>query len=236
MPPLNALDTWSIRSEWKSERPKSKCYLIGEGAHTEYWYFESLSYRLAKEGKPELIEFKPVERTEKEQNQSAPRKLLDHAVAIIESDAFIKGSDRVVVCFDADIFKDNSGKYSELLDSFSGAGVEVAVTYPSFELYLLLHREGAYQSLILPREKNILENGHAPGSRRRYIEKLASEVLGMNPKSNPGIGGIAANFEIALEQERMLNQDPRLAIGRLTSNVAKVVQGVIDDGAAGRTR
>ena len=60
MPPLNSLDTWSSRNEWKVEKPKSKCFLIGEGANTEYWYFDSLATRLAKEGKPELIELKPV--------------------------------------------------------------------------------------------------------------------------------------------------------------------------------
>lgn len=53
MPPLNSLDTWSSRNEWKVEKPKSKCFLIGEGANTEYWYFDSLATRLAKEGKPD---------------------------------------------------------------------------------------------------------------------------------------------------------------------------------------
>lgn len=235
MPPLNSLDTWSSRTEWKVEKPKSKCFLIGEGANTEYWYFDSLATRLAKEGKPELIELKPVERTEGEKNQSSPRKLLEHAVAVMNGQAngsdFFKGTDRVVVVFDVDVFKDNPDGYATLLTDFRKEGIEVAVTYPSFELYLMLHKRGALDTAILPHKKEIVENGHAPGSRRRYIEKLASDELGMNPKSNRHIGDLAANFEVALVAEKRLNQDPDLAVGHLTSNIAKTIQGVIDDGA-----
>ncbi len=53
----------------------------------------------------------------------------------------------------------------------------------------------------------------------------------MNPKTNHHIGDLAANFEIALVAEKKLNQDPDLAVGRLTCNVAKTIQGVIEDGA-----
>lgn len=235
MPPLNSLDTWSSRNEWKVEKPKSKCFLIGEGANTEYWYFDSLATRLAKEGKPELIELKPVERTEREKNQSSPRKLLEHAVAVINGRAnggeFIKDTDRVVVVFDVDVFKDDPDGYATLLADFRAARIEVAVTYPSFELYLMLHKRGALEATILPHRQEIEENGHAPGSRRRFIEKLASDELGMNPKTNHHIGDLAANFETALVAETKLNQNPDLAVGRLTSNVAKTIKGVIEDGA-----
>ncbi len=235
MPPLNSLDTWSSRTEWKVEKPKSKCFLIGEGANTEYWYFDSLATRLAKEGKPELIELKPVERTEGEKNQSSPKKLLEHAIAVMNGQVngsdFIKGSDRVVVVFDVDVFKNNPDGYATLLKDFRRERIEVAVTYPSFELYLMLHKPGALETTILPHKNDIVENGHAPGSRRRYIEKLASDELGMNLKTNHHVGDLASNFETALVAETRLNQNPDLAVGRLTSNVAKTIQGVIDDGA-----
>lgn len=208
MPPLNSLDTWSTRSEWKAEKPKSKCFLIGEGANTEYWYFEALSYRLAKEGKPELIELKPVERTGREKNQSDPRKLLEHAAAVMSGangeDEFISGLDRIAVCFDADIFKNRPDEYLSLLAEFAEQGIEVAVTYPSFELFLLLHKSGSLESHILCHETEIVANGHAEGSKRRFIEKLAGEALGMNLKSNRRVGDLAANFEVALQAEKRI--------------------------------
>ena len=219
MPPLNSLDTWSVRSEWKIEKPKSKCFLIGEGANTEYWYFEALSCRLAKKGEPELIELKPVERTEKEKNQSDPRKLMEHALSIMRGETgdgeFIQGIDRVVVCFDTDIFKSCPDEYWGLLDEFEQHNIEVAVTS------------------ILPYEKEIIENKRAKGSRRRFIEKLASVELGMNLKSNRCVGELSEDFDIALVAEEKVNQDSRLAVGRLTSNVARMIRGVVNDGAAG---
>ena len=237
MPPLNSLDTWSVRSEWKIEKPKSKCFLIGEGANTEYWYFEALSCRLAKKGEPELIELKPVERTEKEKNQSDPRKLMEHALSIMRGETgggeFIQGIDRVVVCFDTDIFKSCPDEYWGLLDEFEQHNIEVAVTYPSFELFLLLHKAGSLEASISPYEKEIIENKRAKGSRRRFIEKLASVELGMNLKSNRCVGELSEDFDIALVAEEKVNQDSRLAVGRLTSNVARMIRGVVNDGAAG---
>lgn len=77
MPPLNSLETWSVRSSRGNRKPKSKCFFIGEGPNTEYWYLKSLAVRLAKMNAPELIELRPVERTGNERNQSAPKKLLE---------------------------------------------------------------------------------------------------------------------------------------------------------------
>lgn len=144
---------------------------------------------------------------------------------------YVKASTCIVVVFDVDVFKDDPDGYATLLADFRSAQIEVAVTYPSFELYLMLHKCAALEAAILPHRQEIEETGHAPGSRRRFIEKLASDELGMNPKTNHRIGDLAANFEIALVAEKKLNQDPDLAVGRLTCNVAKTIQGVIEDGA-----
>lgn len=82
MSPLLPLDTWSARAIRPEVAPKSKCFLVGEGANTEYWYLESLAERLAKMNVPELIELKPVKRTGDDRNQSAPRSLLEQAKRI----------------------------------------------------------------------------------------------------------------------------------------------------------
>ncbi|MDO4849557.1 MAG: hypothetical protein Q4B45_07300 [Coriobacteriia bacterium] len=53
----------------------------------------------------------------------------------------------------------------------------------------------------------------------------------MNLKSNPNVGRLAERFDIAVAQEPKLNQEPRDAMGKLTSNVAKVICGLVDAGA-----
>lgn len=123
MPPLNALDTWSIRESRTQEEPKAKCFLVGEGANTEFWYLDALATRLAKEGKPELIELKPVKRTGDERNQSHPQKLFEHVRAIRGdrdgNSGFDPDTDRIVVFFDGDIYKDEPAEYLEMYQKLS---------------------------------------------------------------------------------------------------------------------
>lgn len=232
MPPLNSLETWSVRSSRGNRKPKSKCFFIGEGPNTEYWYLKSLAVRLAKMNAPELIELRPVERTGNERNQSAPKKLLEQAQLIrddAETYGFDPNADRIVVFFDADVYKGDSGLYMSDLDMFSGVA-EVAVTNPSFELYLLLHLDDALEKYVLPNEEEILGNGYV--GRRRYVEKLASDVLGFNVKRNEKVGELARRFGIAAMNERTLNQDPSQSIGRLTSNVGARIMEVMHTGAS----
>jgi hypothetical protein len=51
----------------------------------------------------------------------------------------------------------------------------------------------------------------------------------MNSKENPGIAELAANIDVAISQEQMLNQNIENAIGMLTSNVGKIIQEIRDD-------
>ena len=232
MPPLNSLETWSVRSSRGNRKPKSKCFFIGEGPNTEYWYLKSLAVRLAKMNAPELIELGPVERTGNERNQSAPKKLLEQAQLIrddAETYGFDPNADRIVVFFDADVYKGDSGLYMSDLDMFSGVA-EVAVTNPSFELYLLLHLDDALEKYVLPNEEEILGNGYV--GRRPYVEKLASDVLGFNVKRNEKVGELARRFGVAAMNERALNQDPSQSIGRLTSNVGARIMEVMHTGAS----
>lgn len=228
MPPLNALDTWSVRNESKNRQPKSKCFIIGEGAHTEYKYLKALSLRLAKQGIPKLIEIKPVRRSGLERNHSAPQRLRDQAISIREDKDnefdFEKGSDQVVVIFDADIFKGKAEQLDAILASFEGIAIP-ALTNPCFELFLLLHKENAVQDIILPNAEALFENGAFEG-KRRFADKLVSDTFGINPKSGH-VDKLSERFELAAEAEKALNQDLSHASEILTSNVGFVLSGII---------
>lgn len=233
MAPLNSLDTWAVRSSSGSRRPKSRCFFIGEGPNTEFWYLSGLAERLARMDIPELIELRTVERTGDEKGQSAPVKLLDHARAVREDSegrfGFDTDADSVVVFFDADIYKGNEEGYLQVLGRFEGVA-DVAVTYPSFELFLLLHLDSAYEEIVAPNEAEIVANGYV--NRRRFVEVLASEKLGMNVKRNSAVGDLCERFGVAASAEPLLNQDPAKAVGRLTSNVAERVLEVVRRGSS----
>lgn len=230
MPPLIALDTWNERTPRPERSPKAICFIIAEGANSELWYFTELALHLAKQNIPELIELKPIERTDDDQNKSHPHALLEQAESIREGKfGFNKDTDRIVAVFDVDIYKGNNDQYQKDLQSFSGMA-EVAVTNPSFELYLLLHKEDAYKTYIEPYREKILKNAYVEGTHRRFISRHANDVLGINVKSNKRVAGFAHRFGCAIKEERHLNQDPATAMGRLTSNIGKVIKEVIEMG------
>lgn len=234
MSPLIDVSTWNHRGHSVRRRPRSRCFLISEGANTERWYFSGLAAKLDREGKPETIEIRPVERTGDDRNKSNPKALAEQARLIFEDAdgrfGYDRETDRIVVVFDADIYKGDEAAYEEALDQFVGLA-EVAVTNPSFELFLLLHVSGSYERVIEPRAEELIANARGSSGRRRLVSELANDACGMNLKSNPGVSRLAESFGVAVAQEPKLNQSPRDAMGRLTSNVAKVICGLVEDGA-----
>ena len=134
----------------------------------------------------------------------------------------------MVIVFDADVYKGHEEEYASDLAMFSGLA-QVAVTYPSFEVFLLLHVEGACEDILIPNSEAIVNNGYV-GGHRRCVEKLASDALGVNVKKNPAVGRFADFFERAAEEEKKINRDPRNAIGTLTSNVGMVLARIIEQG------
>lgn len=187
---------------------------------------------MARKGLPRYVELVPVKRTEDDRNKSHPRALLAQAQLIRENKAegaeFEEG-DLVLIVFDVDVFKGNEGEFAEFLGSCEGVA-DVAVTNPSFELFLLLHDEGAYERVIAPHADEILRNGYYPDTRTRFVSRLASETLGMNVKSNSKVGELSKKFEVAAKQEEFINQDAARAIGRLTSTVATTINRIVREG------
>lgn len=231
MPPLNALETWSRRSEPTLRQPKAKCFILTEGRNTEFWYFDSLATTLARKDLPRNLEIRPVRRTGEDENQSNPVKLAEYASQIIKDGVegelgFDGERDLIVVVFDTDIYKGDKSSYLKQLEAFPD-GVLTAVTTPSFELFLLLHHDRAFEDFINPNRSRILANEKV-GAKRRLVDTLVVEAFGKNPKKNPSIGDLAEKFEAAEANENGLNQDPKKAIEDLTSNVAITVRSIID--------
>ena len=130
----------------------------------------------------------------------------------------------MVIVFDADIFEKRSPHYEELLKMAHESQDILAVTNPSFELFLLLHYEGSLESDILPNAPAILEN--AKEGNQTFVYRLLLNRSGMNSKKNPQIGTLAENIETAILQEKGLNQDIAQCHGQLTSNIGKVISDI----------
>lgn len=225
MAPIRTYTDWNKRPSDMEDQiePYRKYFFICEGANTEVWYFRKLiDLRKTLRIHP-MIDIRLMEKTGEDENVSNPKALIKFAESQkkITANNFDMKHDQMIIVFDADIYKNASERYKEIVEAGSKNNI-LAVTYPSFELYLLLHYEDAYIDIILPNADQILENKKI--GKKRYVGKLFSDKSGMNSKENPSVGQLAEHIDLAIAQEEMLNQDIDDAIGKLTSNIGKIIQ------------
>lgn len=230
MAPIRTYTDWNKRpsdGEMQKE-PFRKYFFICEGSNTEVWYFRHLIDRRKVLGIHPLIDIRLMEKTEGDAHLSNPKALIEFAEKQkgIAQNKFDSKHDKMVIVFDADIYKNKPDKFTEIYEMGRKNNI-LAITNPSFELFLLLHYEGSFEEIILPNRDAILDNRKL--GKRRYIAALFTNKSGMNPKENPAIGELAVKIHIAIEQEKKLNQHPENALGNLTSNIGKIIQNIMND-------
>lgn len=232
MPPIISYSKWNEREFDEEEQiePYRKYFFICEGANTERWYFENLIDMRKQLNIHPLIDICFLEKTEDDRNISYP----EHLIAFAEKQkddpriAFDRDRDKMIIVFDADIFESKVEGYDELVKNAEKNNI-LGVTNPAFELFLLLHIEGSYESDILPNESDIIKNEKEGNGT--FIYRLLRNRTGINSKRNNNIGKLAGKIDIAIEQECKINQDIHQCKGRLTCNIGKIIQDIRDDRA-----
>lgn len=237
MPPVQFSAWFTRTSDSQQEvQPYKKYCFVGEG-NTERWYFEHLALIKNDLGISSLIGICWEERTGNEQGHSSPQQLLDQGIqATGNADLqFNKSLDVIVLVFDLDHYINNPGqrpRFQALLTEMEALDFHctVAVTNPNFELFLLLHRLGSYESIIKPIEAQII--APKPEHEDHITKKLVSTHFGMNSTTNNKIGTLAEHVRTAIQQEeQFMNRDtaPDIALNHLTSNVGQCIQAIMDD-------
>ncbi len=230
MAPIRCYTDWNKRPSDHEEEiePFRKYIFICEGANTEPWYFHRLIDMRKQLNIHPMIDIRLWERTEEEKNISAPVRLIRFAEEKKHDKSldFDPQHDKMVVIFDADIFEFRNPDYDRIVADGEKANI-IGVTNPSFELFLLLHLDDAYERLIRPHEEELLENKKI-GSQR-YIQSFLRQECGMNPKRNEEIGGLAENVLHAIQEEKHLNQDIHKCHGQLTSNIGAIIETIMND-------
>lgn len=232
MAPVRTYTDWNKRSsdQEKQIEPYKKYFFICEGSNTEVWYFKKLIDLRKQLGIHPLIDIRLMEKTGEHETLSNPKALIEFAESQkkVTANHFDSKCDQMIVVFDADIYKKKEKQYQEIL-KLGQKNTIFAVTNPSFKLFLLLHYENSYEDMIVSNAEDVLANRKV--EKCRYIAALFTERSGMNPKENPAIGELAANIDVAISQERNLNQDIENAVGKLTSNIGKIIQEIKEDKA-----
>ena len=65
--------------------------------------------------------------------------------------------------------------------------------------------------------------------RYRHPYNVLLEATGMNSKKNSKIGDLAENVAVAIAQEKCINQDIHNVKGLVSSNIASIIEGIIED-------
>ena len=89
---------------------------------------------------------------------------------------------------DADIFEEKVSGYEELIKEGEKSNI-IGITNPGFEVFLLLHIEGAYEKYIKDNNDKFFELDVK--KRYRHPYNVLLEVTGMNSKKNSKIGHLA---------------------------------------------
>ena len=206
MAPFREFTNWDKRISDLEEpiEPFRKYYFLCEGENTERWYFTQLINNQKLLNLHPSIDVRFIEKTEDDAHGSNPRRLLITADRMSEEiKAFDVDYDKIIIVFDIDIYKNKKEELDELVSEMESNGYIIAITNPSFELFLLLHIENAVDNLILPNADKILENKKI--GKRRFVEKLLADAVGCNPKTNEKTGGMSRELNVATRNEGGIN-------------------------------
>ena len=174
-----------------------------------------------------MIDIRLWEKTEGDRNISFAKNLVRFAYEqkSLESNGFDVERDKMIIVFDGDIFEEKVQGYDELIASIEENDI-AAVSNPGFELFLLLHVDGSYEKYIQGHEADFLT---MVDGKYAYAYNALLEATGMNAKKNPQIGTLAENVLVAIEQERLINQDIHQLRGRVSSNIGLIIDGIINE-------
>lgn len=67
--------------------------------------------------------------------------------------------------------------------------------------------------------------------KKRYSHayNILHEITGMNAKKNPDIGKLADHVLLAIEQEKLVNQDIRDIKGKVSSNIGLIIEMIMHE-------
>ena len=228
--PVHTYTNWNSRPSDQVEQmePFRKYFFICEGANTETFYFRRLIDLRKQLGIHPLIDIRLWEKTDEDRNLSFAKKLVAFAEKQKKNsdNDFDYERDKMVIVFDGDIFEEKVQGYDELISQIEETDI-AGVTNPGFELFLLLHIEGSYEEWIEDHEAEYLRMDE--DGKYSHAYNVLRELTGMNAKKNPEIGNLADNILIAISQEKKINQDIHELKGKVSSNVGKIIEDIINE-------
>lgn len=98
------------------------------------------------------------------------------------------------------------------------------VLYRCLKVLMVFRQCGSVDDIIIPDYEKILENKKDGG--KRYITKVFSNLSGINPKTNKNVAEFVYKVDVAIEQEKMINEDIRNCHNYITCNIGRIIESL----------
>lgn len=229
---LREESNWTERyvSEVEVE-PLRKFYLIFEGARTEVSYFRGLLNHSKEIGISNKAEIIILNKEGDIRHHSSPEQiynfLKEKKKEKIEQGDYVEGVDKFIMVFDRDSYKDDPNKYIEFIEGIT-EDVILTVTSPCFELWLILHKKDAIDKTINPNAEAIFSNPKI-SNRHTVMSKIFSDEYRLNPKKKLNFCVFLPDIEIAIKNEKLLEQDYKKMDEKIGSNVGILIEMLRED-------
>lgn len=223
----------SLASRYEDEvqiEPLRRYYLIFEGSNTEPKYFQGIDDCRKELGIHSQIELVLLRKEGDISSFSHPKKLLElieEKKKILKRDGkFDRTIDHFVIVFDRDSYE-TAEEYVRFV-ALASVDHILAVTSPCFELWLILHIEGAFPTAVLTNQELLFENRKVSNAHT-YASRLFSELSGVNPKSESFFNKLKGGIDRAIELEKSLEQDSLRMATELGSNIGRLIEQLRED-------
>lgn len=211
--------------EEKSIEPRKAFVISCEGKNTEPEYFYTIKNKLS-DYIDVLIQIEIVEKNSGNEPYNVLSDLLEHTNKKQQDDSYDVTNDEFWIVIDREKNDIRKQHIIDILDSCEDNNIDIALTNPAFEFWLLLHivDNSLYDSDKLYKNEKI--NGS-----KRFLDKEISNILcGYSKKAGKFPKNIVTmeNLKKAVEQEKFFENELKKIIDNLGSNVGKLVQRIVN--------
>ncbi|CAA6807169.1 MAG: Unknown protein [uncultured Campylobacterales bacterium] len=202
-----------------------------EGAETEHQYFSHIK----KEFKPNGITIACIKRGKGEENSSSPTKVAQTIIDIIEDKErltkiknecphdFDDSYDLFWIVVDREKQESKKVNLTNAIKTCKEHNIQVSLTNPAFEFWLLLHFDISKYS-----RSDLLENKKTSEQSKRFLETALISEIGQYNKSKLDTKFITfKNISLAVEQEVKFENDLDKIIDKLGSNVGNLMKEIL---------
>ena len=207
------------RSSVGISEAKIKYFLAYEGRRTEYRYFRGIHINRNEVGIDSLVEIIPIEHDSK--TSSNPLNLYNEAKESLDNcdNYFPEAGDQFCLIVDRDRKSFSEIQYEELLKYEKNGNINLIVSNPCFEFWLLLHFKKC--SDIAP--ELIFENKKE--GNRTFVENLLKNCLGGSySKSRLKFEQFKNHINEAIANSRTYATEPGELKNKIGTNVGLLIE------------